>query len=814
MTAHSKVLAESALKLSGTESPVSDYVPYSVHVTDTIVGTENTEYVTVWKIDGRSHLNASYEEARAWVEDLNNLLSGFASPHIGIWTHIVRRKISDFPGGVFENKFCHDLNEKYRRSFEGENMMLNEIYVSFVYRPVADKASSFFGKFAKESRDAKKQRQQDCIKQLEEINRIFGAGLGFRYGAENLSVYESGGFMYSQTAEFFYYLLNFKHSKVPVTRKRFSEVLPDSRPLFSPTSYMGEMVDKSTERRYFGMVDLFDYPFNTEPGHLNCLLEADYEFILTQSFTLHSKAASLGKLAKQQRDLEDAGDAAKGQIDEINYAMELVQSGEVFGGDHHATLNVIADSTVLVDRGLAEARAALADVAIIAKVVDSASEAAFWSQLPGNYSFRPRPAFITSKNFLSFNSLHNFLSGKATGNPWGDAVTILKTRSSSPLYFNFHYSADGIDATDKKLLGNTCMTGMSGTGKTVALNFFVAQAQKLGVTGVAFDKDRGLEVAIRLMGGRYLALKNGKRTGMNPYQLDDTPSNMAFLKRFTKQLIEEYGPVTHSDEVEIDKALAALMDCPRQDRRLSLMLQLLPNPMPTGHDQRPTVHARLLKWTGNNPLGWVFDNPDDVINLDTHKLYGFDVTEFLDNPETRAAVMMYLIYRTEAMIDGRRFMYLFDEFWKPLQDEYFQDLVKNKQKTIRKQNGLCFFATQEVDDLKGSAIASTLISQCATMIFLPNPTADFHTYTQTLKLTPTEFDLLKSLGESSRSFMIKQGGSVAVAKLDLYGFDDELLALSGTPELAELAEELAEQYGEAPELWHSEFLKQARSRKH
>ncbi|WP_375672853.1 hypothetical protein, partial [Bartonella sp. AA16SXTY] len=75
---------------------------------------------------------------------------------------------------------------------------------------------------------------------------------------------------------------------------------------------------------------------------------------------------------------------------------------------------------------------------------------------------------------------------------------------------NFHASKLEEDATDKRLLGNTAIIGQSGSGKTVLLGFLLAQAQKFKPTTVVFDKDRGMEIAIRAMGGRYLTFKPGR----------------------------------------------------------------------------------------------------------------------------------------------------------------------------------------------------------------------------------------------------------------------------------------------------------------
>jgi virB4 protein len=135
----------------------------------------------------------------------------------------------------------------------------------------------------------------------------------------------------------------------------------------------------------------------------------------------------------------------------------------------------------------------------------------------------------------------------------------------------------------------------------------------------------------------------------------------------------------------------------------------------------------------------------------------------------------------EELIDGRRFIYIMDEFWKILDGEGgLKEFAKNKQKTIRKQNGLGIFATQSPEDALKSDISAALIEQTATMILLPNPNADKADYIDGLKLTDAEFQVIKSLDERSRCFLVKQGHASAVCQLNLRGFDDELAVISAS----------------------------------
>lgn len=793
-------------KIMESEQPAGEYVPYSHHVTDTIISTGDGTYLTVWKLEGRSHQSASEEELFSWLEELNNVIKGIGSENLSIWSHMVRRRVQEYPECEYENVFCHQLNERYKESFHNINLMVNELYVTLVYRAENDKVLAMMEKAERVSTEEKAHRVNGMIRNLEDINRTFAAATA-RYKPEVQAIYYDNGYTYSSAMEFLAFLVNGERTKFPVCRDRFSEYTVFNRPLFSDWGELGE-IRCHDAKRFFGIVEIKEYTDTTEPGHLNVLMQTDYEFVLTQSFKCLSKYAAQGYLQRHQRNLIDASDAAVGQIEQISLALDQLVSGNFIMGEHHATLTVFGDSPANVRDHLASAKADFLDVGIMPHVVDMALESAFWAQLPANWEHRPRPAPITSYNFLSFASMHNFMAGKPTGNPWGPAVTILKTISGSPLYFNFHASRPDADDTDKKMLGNTAVIGASGGGKTVLMGFLIAQAQKFAPKAVIFDKDRGMDILVRAIGGCYSALKMGEPTGFNPLQMEATEANMLFLKRFVIKLVESSGDrITHRDEQEISQALKSVMK--RMDpehRNLTMMLQFLPNPITDDQDARPTVHARLLKWTQGNDYGWLFDNPTDSLDLSKNRTFGFDVTEFLDHPDVRAPLTMYILHRSESMIDGEPFIYMFDEFWKMLGDSVFEDLAKNKVKTIRKQNGVFVFATQEPDDALISPIGKTLIQQCATYVFLPNPKATREDYVDGLKLSEAEFNIVKGFGDMSRRFLIKQGDNSAVAELNLYGFNDELKILSGTTDNAELLDNIRAEVGDDPRQWMPVFF--------
>lgn len=87
---------------------------------------------------------------------------------------------------------------------------------------------------------------------------------------------------------------------------------------------------------------------------------------------------------------------------------------------------------------ISTAKAALSESGFTVIREDECIEAAFFAQLPGNFRMRPRPAPISSSNLVGFTGFHNYPTGLFSGNQWGPAITLLKTTSGTPFYFNFH----------------------------------------------------------------------------------------------------------------------------------------------------------------------------------------------------------------------------------------------------------------------------------------------------------------------------------------------------------------------------------------
>lgn len=774
----------------------ADYIPFTAHVDPNTLKTKQGDFVQVFRLEGIAHETADDDEINTWHEQLNMFMRNINSPHVVLWTHVVRKESGEYVGGTFRPGFAHDLNEKYRKSVTGKRLFVNELYLTLLYRPHPMALARAFQRVDLVTSEGRAQVNSHGVERLNELAREVEKNLD-RYGPERLTCYEHNGFTFSEPLEFFQYLVNGHEQRFPLVRGNIQDVLVTSRPLFGREAMEFRAPDRSMVAALLGIKE---YPRPTVPGLFNELLRVPFEFVLTQSFVCLAKATARTAYKRQHDRLESTEDDSLEDIQELELALNDIQSNKFTVGEHHLVLLVKADDVRDLSNNIAVARAALSDSGCVVAREDAAHEAAFWSQLPGNFRLRPRPSSITSYNFVGMSAFHNYPTGKRTGNHWGDAVALLKTTSGAPYYFNYH----------RRDLGITLLTGQSGTGKTATQNFLAAQAEKFNPTSIYFDKDRGSEIFVLANGGLYFPLTNGTPTGFAPFALQPATAWIETVRRLVMTCARRADkPFSAREEREIADAIDGVFALPAHLRRFGQLLSFLEPP------EEDNLAARLMKWCtsdhGTGALAWVFDNAEDRLDVQAAHMFGFDYTEFLDNPEVRTPLMMYLWARFSSLIDGRRLYMFIDEFWKALEDEFFETELQNRYKTIRKQNWFLVCATQSPADAIRSRIAHTVIEQTATFIYLPNPQAREKDYTEGFNVTRQEYLTIKNLPETSRRFLVKQGKNAVVCELDLQGFDDELAVLSGTTGNILLAENIRRRDGGNPADWLPAFQQERKA---
>ncbi len=771
---------------SAREASAGDRLPYARLVDENTLLLRDGSLMTAMQVPGLLFETEDSDALNAHAATREVILRSTLDARFVMVHHVIRRRVEVELDARFDDPLSRHIDARWRERLGSGSLFVNDQFVTLVRRPARGKAGLADRLARKWSRKGRKEAEADP----KDLRALKAAATGLvaslqPYGAALLGDYAgTNGESYSEILELLSALYNGEMRPVrrPADDSDVGEMLPYRR-----VSFGLDAIEQrgAGQPEFCAMLGLKDYPDATSPGLLDNLLRLPHELIVSESYAPAERQTARERMDLAIRRLRSADEEAMAERADMMAARDELGAGAVGFGDHHLTVLVREKTLPMLDEASASCAAALADTGAIAVREDVNLEPAFWGQFPGNEHYLVRRALISSANMASFGSFHGFALGQAEGNHWGQAVTLLQTTSATPFFFNFHHGD----------LGNFSVIGPSGSGKTVVMNFLAAQAQKFKPRTILFDKDRGAELFVRGIGGTYDRIVSGEPTGFNPLALPDTPTNRAFLRDWLAVLLKADGPEEFGI---ISAAVDAAYLNDASLRRLRHFRELLAG----GRRPQPGDLAdRLSAWIAQGEHGWLFDNEEDRLDLTTRVL-GFDMTALLENPRLRTPVMMYLFHRIEERLDGEPTMILIDEGWKALDDEVFSARIRDWLKTLRKRNALVGFATQSARDALESRIATALVEQTATMLFMPNSRARAEDYCDGFGLTRHELDVIRTLPAHSRAFLVRQPDASVVVRLDLSGAPEVLTVLSGRESTVRRLDLLREAVGDNPAEWY------------
>ena len=598
------------------ENPLARFVPFSSLVSPHDVITRGGDYLRVWRLEGVAFECADEHQIGERHEALCSLLRNLAGGQWAVWTHRLHRVVSDSLQDPAQPGFARDLSQAYQAKLGERRMMSNELYLTLVYRPNVSRVSRAL-QSTQRTRAAIAEAQADALRVMEERTALVGRVLrGF--GPELLGRREHRGRTYSEVAEFLGYLVNGYWRAIPMTAGPLYRTLPTAR-----LSFGGDKLElrQGDKRRYAALVDIKEYADAVEPGILNALLYEASEFIETQSFSILPRREAMRALELQRDQLIASDDVVASQVAEMDVALNELGDGQFCMGEYHYSLVVFGHEGE-DRRGRCRPSRGARPSAPSAKPPACRCPRSTWSPTPpGSRSCRAtgsggrgsRQAQF-SRAFAALASGHNFARGKRDGNPVGRGAgpaahtlgpAVLPEPAQQPRGRGlrrqeaaWQYADHRLDRRRQDDAGDVPADAHAQVGPGAPL--------------VLFDLDRGCEIAIRALGGRYFTLEAGKPTGCNPLQHEPTPARIQFWEQLIRTCIASPAmPLLPADERAIADAVKAVAMMPAPLRRFSTVRQNLPK---AGEN---SLYERLGRWCQGGALGWVFDEADDRL-LDLH----------------------------------------------------------------------------------------------------------------------------------------------------------------------------------------------------
>jgi type IV secretion system protein VirB4 len=797
-----------SVKLQQKEIGVSRHLPFAYLDEHDIVRTKNGDYLVVLKVEGISWDTLEDHELNFEQTLRAKLFGMLADPRFAIYHTIIRSQVStslDLPHDVLLAK---QLNAAYQQSLKTKSLFSNDLYITILLKGSGSKGNRITARmgqwFTKLSHGlSQKQAEmthQDAIKALNEIALRFIAGLD-KYKIRTLGIHKAERGIFSEQLQFFSRILNWDNEPLLAIDADIATYLPKRR-LFFGAKGIESVGNLEDDARFATLLSLKEYPNSTYPGMLDYLLQLPIEMVITQSFAFQHRQQTREALELQLRRLRQSRDPDEKGEAQLREALGGVVSGEFGFGFHHLTTMVLADDLKTLEQNIAAVTKRFAECGIVAIRERLNLEACFWAQFPGNFRYIVRKLPITTDNFAALCSLNNDPIGQKSGNHWGEAVTLLKTPSNLPYFFNFHRPHSDV--------GHTLILGTTGSGKTLLTCFLLSATLKYGTRIFYFDKDYGAEAFMRGLGADYSVLGNGTISGLNPLQLPDTRRNRHFLVEWLSSLLRAFGETLTSEDTEIVHQAVRL----NYEKLMPEQRTLQNLAAAFGAGGPGTLRNRIDQWHGDQHLNEFFGAKKDTLRLD-NRFFCFEMGHLLEKANAVAlpSVLLYLFHRIQILLDDSHntpTIICLDEAWALLGNAIFGENIKNWLKTFRKRNAMVLLLSQELGDITNAAISDSINAETATKIFFPDASPLKEVYRDVFHLSEREINLLKDYStEKSRFFLIKQTSGSSFATLDLSGMEQWIPLLSGNSDTVRLLHHLIQKHGSEPEKWLPIYLRQA-----
>jgi type IV secretion system protein VirB4 len=373
---------------------------------------------------------------------------------------------------------------------------------------------------------------------------------------------------------------------------------------------------------------------------------------------------------------------------------------------------------------------------------------AFYAMFPGNGKFNVFPMWLAEDHHARLSSVFAPNLGHPNSEDLdNEYLNIFETRTRTPFFQDVY--VDGVRVM--------LILGPTGTGKSVHGNMAIAHEQKYGGFTYIFDIGGSYESVVELYGGRVDRIgKDGPR--VNPFRLEPTESNIAFLYSFVKLLLMNGGAeLEPEDDDVIHKAVRDIYLLDAENRRLSNLF--LPK----------KLDRYLSKWVGKGVYAAIFDNVEDSLSLSRLQCFDFQGVNNEQYADLIEPLMVWLLRRINDVLYNPANLgvpkhILIEEIFSSMKNRQLLDGALASIKTVRKNLGGVTMIGQSAEDL--GANADSIVNSCTSFLFLKDATFNRKRYAKLFKMNEQQLALFESLQDREGLYM-RRDGLTKVVKLNL-----------------------------------------------
>ncbi|TAE34449.1 MAG: hypothetical protein EAY65_02155 [Alphaproteobacteria bacterium] len=752
----------------------SDFVPYACFFDEHTIITKNGEVCQTIKITG---LNRETFNAEKEASELRSLIRETLKRHVpndsfAVWLHTIRsnQKI-DISSNNFPDEFSKSFNEAWVKANSFEHQFTNEVYITIVHEgetsrilqpkrfiqgllPTAELRSR--NRFIEKIHMALEATVNNIIEDLSE------------YGVTRLGIYKENGIYYSEQLRFLEKIINFVDRPMPVVEMDLCHYLTTGEITFSFNAM--EVRSAQGRRRFAAILTLKEYK-EASLGVIDQFLQLPMEFIVTQTvnFVRASKILfEYQEISNYQRLSEDPDIT---QLSELRNLLDSNRNNPNDYGEQQLTVFILSDTIKVLEENIKKSIAYFAKFGMVLIREDLKFQETYWAQLPGNFVFVSRMQPTYTSHIAGFANLHTMPIGQQSNNHWGEAVSTILTASGTPYFFNFH----------RDYVGHTAVIGNDTTGRTVIVNFLLAQSMRFRPDFYLFDMEDRMGVLCEKLGGRQIFIPpiNKSISGVpqpllfNPFSLQPNSANMQFLTRWLSVLARALGYAPTPEEKQIiESTITQIYALPTHQRSLGAFYEAI-------KDQTPSYARAMTAWVEGGKYGHIFTASGEGMLEGTTRCC-FSISRMMDEVALQATIPSLLLQILTERVGKKKMpcIIAMHQSWQILMQTHIATDLSGWMQYLTRCNTILLSMMEDLEGAEDIPLSHIIAEESPTHIFMPedDPCDDYATV---FGLSKSDYAYLEMMDVRERHFLVKRGYETVVGELNMTGMEDFLPILAG-----------------------------------
>lgn len=473
-------------------------------------------------------------------------------------------------------------------------------------------------------------------------------------------------------------------------------------------------------------------------------------------------------------------------MDAVNMAADAemvltdIESGDVAYGQWTSVVVLMGKDSGYLDTVSQFLVKSIRSAGFVCRIEDVNCTEAFLGSLPGHGYENLRRPEIHSMNLSDCLPLSSTWQGPVEN----QCSFYKKFFDNTPVPPLFHGSASG--GTPFRVVfhngdvGHTFIGGPTGAGKSTLLGLIAASHFRYPrAKFFGFEIGESMKALCLAAGGTHYNFleedsASSSAIGFAPFSQIHRLSDRIWAADYVATILTLHGVTVDLDaRAEIGRALELLATRPLSMRSFTDLAQLV----------QTREIRQVLGLYERDLAGGMLNAKEDSVS--TGRFTVFELEQLMEMGDTHVVpVLLYLFRLIERALDGSPTIISLDEAWLVLKHPLFEEQLKKWLKVLRKANALVIFATQELQDVADSPIASTIFSSCQTKILLPNAEAmgeENAKLYRSIGLTDREIELLV-VATPKRDYFFKSPAGRRLFQLELGPVALAFVAVSGKEE--------------------------------